>query len=202
MSLPILTARQNNFLLNLLVGMPQQDAYEQAGYDARGPVAASNASTLIRHPKFSKCYKRALADIKAKITKPYEVTRDRILNEYAKLAFLDPRQFYDEQGNIKPIHKLDADVAAAIKGVDVQVRRIPGDENGEFDEIHTKKITMADKKAALDSLSRILGMFDDKVKVGIDPDSLDKVFDKLPEEFAVAVKAVIAKNAQAQIGEK
>ena len=39
---------------------------------------------------------------------------DRVLTEYAKLAFLDIRKAFDEDGNLKPIHELDDDTAAAI----------------------------------------------------------------------------------------
>ena len=198
-----LSPRQNNFLLNLLTGMPQHEAYEKAGYQTKDPdQIRSNASILKSNKNFQKHYNKAIAEIKAKITKPLEVTRDRILNEYSKLAFLDPRQFYDNQGNLVPIHKLNGDTAAAIAGLEVKTKRIPGDKDGEFDESITAKIKMSDKKGALDSLSRILGMFDDKVKVGLDLDSIDKVMAELPEEFVVAVKAVLTKKVQGQIGEK
>ena len=197
-----LSPRQNNFLLYLLMGISQQEAYEKAGYKAKGPIAASNASTLIRNPKFSKHYKRALAEIQAKIVKPLEVTRDRVLNEYAKLAFSNPKKFYDNDGNLIPIHELDDDIAACLTGMEVKTINLAGDTDGVFDIQHLKKIKWSDKKSALDSLSRVLGMFEDKVKVGLDTDSLDKLFDQLPEEFAIVIKAIIAKKAQAQITEK
>lgn len=89
------------------------------------------------------------------------VSEERILQEYAKLAFLDPRQFYDADGNLLPIHELPPDVAAAITGMDVQIRR---DSSGQLQSA-TAKLKLADKKGALDSLSRTLGLFTDKLDV-------------------------------------
>ena len=90
-----------------------------------------------------------------KIAKRNDITEDRVLKEYAKLGFLDPRKFYDIEGNLIPIHKLSADVAATLTGMDVQtIYAKDGDMTGDL-----KKIKFADKKGALDSISRTLGMF-------------------------------------------
>ena len=83
--------------------------------------------------------------------------------EYARLAFLDIRKAFDEGGNLIPIHELDDDTAAAITGleVDKKVSKMT-DENGEpLVESHLHKIKFSDKKGALDSLAKCLGMFAD-----------------------------------------
>ena len=90
-----------------------------------------------------------------------EISQDRVLAEYAKLAFLDPRRFYDETGALKPVHLLDADVAAALVGVDV----VDSFDKENQSTTTTKKVKFVDKKGALDSVARHLGMFKDKVEV-------------------------------------
>ena len=90
-----------------------------------------------------------------------EITQDRVLAEYAKLAFLDPRRFYDEHGALKPVHLLDADVAAALVGVDV----VDSFDKESEAVTTTKKIKFVDKKGALDSVARHLGMFVDRREV-------------------------------------
>ena len=93
--------------------------------------------------------------LRAEIAKRNDITEDKVLQEYAKLGFLDPRRFYDNEGNLIPIHKLPANVAATLTGMDVSTSF-----NKESDSLDTlKKIKFADKKGALDSISRTLGMF-------------------------------------------
>jgi phage terminase small subunit len=96
-----------------------------------------------------------VGELRAKIAKRNDITQDRVLKEYAKLAFLDPRQFYDETGELIPVHKLPANVAATLTAMDVQ--SIFGKDGNTIGDI--KKIKFADKKAALDSVAKHLGMF-------------------------------------------
>lgn len=93
-----------------------------------------------------------------------EISQDRVLQEYAKLAFLDPRRFYDEDGSLIPIHELSEDVAAALAGMDVSTERVGKDKDGLPEFATVRKIRLSDKKGALDSVARHLGMFNDKVK--------------------------------------
>ena len=50
----------------------------------------------------------------------HQVTADRVIAELAKLAFLDIRKAFDEEGKLKPIHEIDDDTAAAIAGLEVE----------------------------------------------------------------------------------
>lgn len=81
------------------------------------------------------------------------ITTERVLREYARIGFFDPRKLYDESGNLKKITDLDDDTAAAITGIDVV--SIGNSENG-IGEL--KKIRFEQKKGALDSIAKILGM--------------------------------------------
>lgn len=99
--------------------------------------------------------------LRDELAKRNNISEDRVLEEYAKLGFLDPRRFYDKEGSLIPIHELPADVAATLAGMDVQtIYTKDGDMMGDL-----KKIKFADKKAALDSISRTLGMFIDRHEI-------------------------------------
>jgi len=98
--------------------------------------------------------------LRSELAKRNDITQDQVLAEYAKLAFLDPRKFYDEEGNLISIHKLPADVAATLTSMDVQT--IFTKDGDSVDTL--KKIKFADKKAALDSVAKHLGMFIEKVE--------------------------------------
>ena len=74
---------------------------------------------------------------------------------------MNPQDFYRDDGSLIPIPHLPRDVAASLQGFEV----ITGGD-GETVE-HLKKIKWSDKKAALDSLARINGMFIDKQEVNM-----------------------------------
>ena len=131
------------------------------------------------------------------------MTIDRVLAEYAKLAFLDIRKAFDEDGNLVPIHEMDDDTAAAITGLEVEeVRATVEVDEGLEAQPHggalrrsrerqtvgrLKKVKLSDKKGALDSLAKYLGLFSDanvNVNVGTQP---------LPEQD----KAMLAEYAKA-----
>lgn len=84
------------------------------------------------------------------------ITQDRVLEEYAKIAFADPLKLFDQNGNIIPINLLNADIAASLISVN---------EKKSIDGIISREIKMADKLSALNSLARHLGMFTDQSEV-------------------------------------
>ncbi len=98
-----------------------------------------------------------LSDKQKERSERTQITKDKVLQEYAKLAFLQPSKFFDENDRLLPVNKLDEDVAAALAGFEV-IDTMLGDESIQT----TKKIKFSDKKGALDSLAKHLGMFNDK----------------------------------------
>ncbi|MBN9520201.1 terminase small subunit [bacterium] len=96
--------------------------------------------------------------MKAKHLKTHEVTIERVKQEYARLAFLDIRKAFDENGNLKLVHELDDDTAAAIAGLDVEeLWEGRGEDRENIGRL--RKIKLSDKRGALDSLATHLGMF-------------------------------------------
>jgi phage terminase small subunit len=105
------------------------------------------------------------------------ISAERTLEEFAKIGFLqlDVRKLFDEKGDVIPIQELDDEAAAQIAGVEVS--EIVSEQLGTKDAprvvlTRVRKIrlhSMGDKKAALDSMSRHLGMFKDVVKVEVNP---------------------------------
>ena len=155
-----LTAKQKRFADEYLIDLNATAAYKRAGYETDGNSAETCAYRLLRNAKVEE-YVNARMQQREQRT---EITQDRVLQEYAKLAFLDPRKFYDDSGALIPVHQLDADVAAALSAFDVVET---GSEDGSVSQI--KKIKFSDKKAALDSVARHLGMFNDKLAMTVSP---------------------------------
>jgi phage terminase small subunit len=179
-----ITHLQERFKNNILKGMDGKTAYIKAGYKARGSAAEVNASRLLRNAKV----KTAIEEAQKKAANKAEVTCERLLKEYAKIAFLDPTLLFDENGYLKDVHQLDKAVAAAIGGMDILHRKT---YNGEIET--TKKIKLIDKKGALDSLARIKGMFNDKLNLGFSAETLNAILSGLPDEYAGAVREALGK---------
>lgn len=97
-----------------------------------------------------------------------EITQDRVLQEYARIAFLDPRKLLDNTGRPLPLQELDDDTARAIAGLKVSDKYTPSSEEGGDDNVSTVlEYKLVDKKGALDSVARHLGMFNDKLNINV-----------------------------------
>ena len=86
--------------------------------------------------------------VKQRRAKKYSLSKERVDEELAKLAFVNPQDLCDSSGFPLPVHLLDRDVAAAVKEVVV----------GGY-KLH-------DKKAVLDLISKNEGFQDKHQRAG------------------------------------
>jgi phage terminase small subunit len=179
-----LTHLQKRFVQFILKGNNQKDAYLKAGYKARGKTAYENASRLARKAKV----KKAIQKGQEKANRAAEITQKRILEEYGKIAFFTIKQIYDENGKLKPVKDMDDATAAVIAAIDISHKHT---HSGEIEIL--KKIKAYDKIKALDSLARTQGMFNDKLNLGMNSETLNAILSGLPEEYATAVREALGK---------
>jgi phage terminase small subunit len=92
-----------------------------------------------------------------------EISADRVLNEIAKLAFMDPRKFFNADGSPKEITELDDDTAASLAGMEVEEVYEGRGQDRKFVG-HVKKFKLADKGINLERLGKHLKLFTDKVE--------------------------------------
>lgn len=153
-----LTAKQSRFVAEYLIDLNATQAAIRAGYSTKRADAMGHEN--LRKPEIAQAVQSAMLARSERT----EVTQDRVLAEYAKLAFLDPRRFYDANGGLIPVPLLPADVAAALSSMEISVERGKGggEDGPTFADV--TKIKFVDKKGALDSVARHLGMFTDKVE--------------------------------------
>lgn len=90
-----------------------------------------------------------------------EITKERILQELARLAFFDIRKLYNDDGSMKAPHELDDDTAAALSSI--ETAELTAGEGVVVG--HVKKPRAADKKASLELLMKHMGMLVEKVEV-------------------------------------
>ena len=154
-----LNAKQARFVEEYLIDLNATQAAIRAGYSEK--TAAAVGCENLTKPNIS----AAIEIAKAKRSERTEITQDMVLREFAKIGFADIRKAVawgsapEPTGNpdddrIYPVEliaseMMDDDTAAAISEVSLTAQGV--------------KIKMYDKKGALDSIAKHLGMFTDVV---------------------------------------
>jgi len=144
-----LTPRQERFCREFVIDLNGMQAAIRAGYSEQ--YAAKNTRKLLDKPGVQ----ARLAELQSKTIKKLEITAERVLQEFAKIAFADPRcvMEWDEHGIlVKPSSELTDDQAAAVAEISQTVTKDGG----------TMKVKLHDKVAALNALGRHLALFTDK----------------------------------------
>ena len=157
-----LTIKQEKFAQGLFAGLSQREAYKQA-YNAsrmKDNTIDKNAYTLANDTKITTRLEKLTEELKQRNM----VTVERVLQEYARLAFFDPRKVFDADGSPKSIVDLDDDTAAAVAGLEViEIYEGRGSERKFVGNL--KKYKISDKIGALDSIGKHLGMFIERKEV-------------------------------------
>ena len=147
-----LTPKQRVFVGEYLVDMNATQAAVRAGYS---PAAAGSiGSRLMRNERIRREVERKMAE-RAERTR---ITQDRVLEEYARIAFMDPRKLFDPAGQPLDVHRLNAEEAAVLAGLEV-VELYEGRGANREQVGYTRKYKLADKLKALDALGKHLGIF-------------------------------------------
>jgi phage terminase small subunit len=165
-----LSDKHQRFVAEYLVDLNATAAYKRAGYNATTRAATVNAARLLTNADIA----AAIAAGQAKVLQKLELTAERVLQEVARIAFFDLRKMFDSEGNPIPVHKLDADTAAAINGLDV-LEEFEGSGKDRVLIGHVKKYKIADKNAALGNALKVLGLLREKLEVTEVPVELDPV---------------------------
>ena len=158
-----MTNAQKRFCDEYLVDLNATRAYKVAYSRCKKDETASvNGSKLLRNTKVQEyIYKK-----QKEIEKRTEVTQDMVIQELAKIAFLDIRKLYTENGQLKNIADIDSDTAGAISSLEILEEYDGyGDDREKIGD--TKKVKVLDKTKALELLGRHLGIFNDKLDVNI-----------------------------------
>jgi len=160
-----LTPKQEMFVREYVIDFNATQAAIRAGYSKK--TASEMGYENLNKPQISAALKELLGD--KTLTEKVEVTVERVLEEYSRLAFLDIRDAFDEEGNLIPITEMPEDIARAIGGIEVSSLKL-----GEDNELtKLSKIKLIDKRGALQDLGKYLKMFIDRVEhTGADGEKL------------------------------
>lgn len=152
-----LSPKQQRFVEEYLIDLNATQAAIRAGYSKK--TASEMGYENLNKPQILDAITHAKAERSART----EITQDMVLQELAKIGFADIRNVaawgstpvVDEDGSMTyPVElinsaEIDDKTAAAISEVSLTAQGV--------------KVKMIDKKGALDSIGKHLGMFTDKV---------------------------------------
>ncbi len=159
-----LTDKQKKFVEEYLVDLNATQAAIRAGYKKN--TARKTGSENLTKPDIQIAIQKARNKLSCKT----EITQERVLAEYAKIAFFDPKKLFNDDGSLKQVCEMDDETASVISSFEVATKIVKADKKDASESIShiesvTSKVKLVDKKGALDSISRHLGMFNDKLKV-------------------------------------
>lgn len=148
-----LTRKREKFCREYLVDFNGTRAAIRAGYRKR--TARSMAAQLLTKLNV----KARLSELGQKVIKENDLSVARFAEEVRRLAFYDPRAFFDHTGKPIDIQNLDEETAAALAGFETQSTRTRVDGGDEDVITTTRKIKLADKLRALEIMGKYLGVF-------------------------------------------
>lgn len=139
-----LTDRQERFCLEYVVDLNATQAAIRAGY--KEGTAGQTAGENLKKPQI----KKKITQLQAEIAKRTQITADMVVRELAAIGFADVRECFDQHGNILNPKKLPDSISRVVAGIDlIEVKK----------DVKVKKLKLWNKVAALESLAKHLGMY-------------------------------------------
>lgn len=154
-----LTDKQAAFITAFVETNNATEAYRRA-YSTKNMKEATinrEAHELLKTPKIA----ARIAELKKGVFDAAKLTIERIVEEYMRIAFLDPGKLYRSDGSLVPMHELDEDTRRAVAAIDVIEMAGKGGED-DAPVVVTKKMKLVDKLGALNDLTRYMGGFIDR----------------------------------------
>ena len=166
-----LTIKQDKFAQGLFAGLSQREAYKQA-YDAENmsdKCIDEEACILAANPKVS----QRIGELNSELKLRNMVTVERILAEYAKLGFSEVTDFLQVKTE-RVLVDTDRETGEPVSEIKQIVMledtdNIPKEKLAAISEIKQAKdgsisFKLHDKKGALDSMAKTLGMLVEKTE--------------------------------------
>lgn len=151
---------RDRFVDEFMIDRNATQAAIRAGYSAKTAGAAGHR--LLKTVEICEEINKRSAEQSQRL----RITADRVMQEYEALALLDPLDLFTEDGHLKPLREIPEAARRAIAGLDLIQLKTTTTEDVKV-EAMLKKIKLADKKGALDSIAKILGMMREKVDINL-----------------------------------
>lgn len=180
----MLKGKRKRFADEYLVDLNATQAAIRAGYSEK--TAKSQGQRLLTFVDVAEY----IAARQKKIADKLEVTVERIVSEYARLAFSDTSRVMEwgpDGVRLRPSSELSEDDRRAV----AEVSETTSETGGSL------RLKMHDKKGALDSLAKHLGMFKEQLSLDLSTKSLRELLEQVPEAIE-ALKQSISENGESK----
>nr|UVY58872.1 MAG: Terminase small subunit [Bacteriophage sp.] len=148
-----LTDKQKRFVEEYLIDLNATQAAIRAGYSPKR--ASEQGHQLLQKTTVSEAISKAMAERSRRTG----ISQDRVVNELAKIAFVNMLDVVDEEGRIRST--ASEDDLACIESIK---HKESSSINGDSTE---REIKIASKLKALELLGKHLGMWNDKLDVNM-----------------------------------
>ena len=162
-----LTLKRRRFALEYLVDGNGGAAAFRAGFSKKG--CRARASKLLQDPDIKALIERETE----KVLRQTRITAERVLEELAEIAYINPGDFIDFSaagGPVIDLSMLPKGATKAISEIQQETVFIKQGKGRTPKEVRRTKVKMHDKRAALVDLGRHLKLFTDKTELSADGD--------------------------------
>ena len=149
-----MTKKQKRFVEEYLIDLNATQAAIRAGYKAESARQLANEN--LTKPYISAAIDRAMAER----SKRTGINQDRVIQELARIAFVKITDVIDENGEIR--RDANVDDLATVEAVKIK------EVENQWGTGREREVRLASKLKALELLGKHLGMFKDKLDVGVD----------------------------------
>ena len=160
-----LTARQSRFVDEYLIDLNAKQAAIRAGF---APSTADKQAPLWVGKNRDSCPANrrhiwdAVNTARLERSERTKVAADDVIAQLVRMGFSDVRKLFTASGQLKSIHDLDDDTAAAIQSIEVVTKYLPTQEGEEPEVEYVHKVKLADKKGPLELIGKHLAMWTEK----------------------------------------
>lgn len=149
-----LTDKQRKFCREYIMDYNAARSARDSGY-------SEDSARQIGHEILTKPYIQAhIKDLESDLATTLGITKSRVLNEHAKLAFSSIAHLHNTWIERKEFDTLTDDQKAAIQEISTQTRQeriFKGTKDEATVDVDFVKIKLYDKQRALDSITKMLG---------------------------------------------
>lgn len=153
-----LPPKKENFVQNYLASFNATKAAKEAGYSEK--TAHQIGYALLKTVDVQ----NRIAQLRGQMANGFNVSRERLAQELARIAYGDTRNLFNENGSLKSPDQWDDDVAATVSSVETE--ELFDGFGKEREQIgFTKKVKTWEKTKAIELLTRMMGYNEpDKIK--------------------------------------
>ena len=148
------------FVDEFMIDRNATEAAIRAGYSVNS--AGQIGSRLLKDVKICAEINKRSAEQSQRL----RITADRVMQEYEAIALLDPLDLFRPDGSMKPLEEIPEAARRAIGGLELREMTPVDTPDGQI-AVQLRKVKLIDKKGALDSIAKIMGMMRDKLDVNL-----------------------------------